>query len=117
MTPREGVDDFGRIVGSLIDAWEQMPNDLRDERLDRRMADLVTFMEKRPAPHPAATAREEAWKAMVEALEFYENCANYDIDFGLGNIGDLIRQRPILADDGAKARRALALARSTGGGA
>ena len=52
--------------------------------------------------HPAATAREEAWKAMVEALE------------GLlaANDGDVWG-----AVDTAKiaARRALALARSTGG--
>lgn len=65
------VDDFGRIVGSLIDAWEQMPNDLRDERLDRRMGDLVTYMEKRHAPAlPASTAdaREGALAKCVEAL-------------------------------------------------
>lgn len=38
------------IIGSLIDAWEQMPNDLRDERLDRRMADLVRYVEEFGVP-------------------------------------------------------------------
>ena len=57
------------------------------------------------AAHPAATAREEAWKAMVEALEFYADGSNYMLDPKNGGIGD----------QGSLARRALALARSTGG--
>ena len=103
MTPREGVDvcdmracpfcheaDFDAVglkvhlSSGHCDAYESTPSPARTVRLG--------------SPLPAAPAREEAWKAMVDALEM------------------AIVERTFLSNGcGDRIDRALALARATGG--
>lgn len=63
--------------------------------------------------HPAATAREEAWKAMVEALTYIASHRGLAL-LGDGSYSDGVRDGWIELADAAD--RALAIARSTGGG-
>jgi len=77
------------------EAYESTPSPARTVRLG--------------SPHPAATAREEAWKAMVELIAALKPEGG-SLTFS-GSVNALRRLGTAIAD----AERALALARSTGG--
>ena len=77
------------------EAYESTPSPARTVRLG--------------SPHPAATAREEAWKAMVEALTYIASHRGLTL-LGDGSYSDGVRDGWIELADAAD--RALALARS-----
>lgn len=122
MTPREGVskvrvvcdlcDGTGTITivdhyddeGKSVYAPEECP-----ECEGRLYVERTPYVD--PA-HPAATAREEAWKAMVEALTYIASHRGLTL-LGDGSYSDGVRDGWIELADAAD--RALALARSTGG--
>lgn len=121
MTPREGVPVAEAMLPTVEEIRDAHDADMlasyseglslsTAKRLAaKKVRDLVV---QHIAAHPAATAREEVWKAMVEALTYIASHRGLTL-LGDGSYSDGVRDGWIELADAAD--RALALARSTGG--